>query len=185
MRVISGSARGLKLKAPDGMNTRPTTDRIKESLFNIIAGELYDISFLDLFSGSGSIGIEALSRGANNAVLVDNNSSSVAVIKENIKKARFDNRSEVLKCTAVEAVGRLGNRGNKFDIIFMDPPYSKGFVEPVLEAVVEQKLLKLQGFIIVEQAIDEAEIKTQGLRVFRIKEYKTTKMIFLEYMEDM
>lgn len=185
MRVISGSARGMKLKAPEGLNTRPTTDRIKESLFNIISGELYDISFLDLFSGSGGMGIEALSRGAENAGFVDNNTDSINVIRDNIKKARLEDKSEVLKCTAVEAVGKLGNRGNKYDIIFMDPPYSKGFVEPVLKAIVCEKLLKPQGFIIVEQAIDEAEINVLGLRVFRVKEYKTTKMIFLEYMEDM
>lgn len=185
MRVISGSARGLKLKAPEGMNTRPTTDRIKESLFNIIASELYDISFLDLFSGSGGIGIEALSRGAESAVFVDSSRESIDIIKDNIKRAKFDERSTVLKSDALSALNQLGNKGSKFDIIFMDPPYSKGFVEPVLEAVVRYELLKAKGFIIVEQAIDEPEIRASKLQIFRVKEYKTTKMIFLEYAEDM
>ena len=88
MRVISGSARGLKLKAPEGMNTRPTLDRIKESLFNIIAADMYDCRFLDLFSGSGAMGIECLSRGGQNAVFVDNNKESIDVIKQNINGAK-------------------------------------------------------------------------------------------------
>ena len=96
MRVISGSARGLKLKAPEGMNTRPTLDRIKESLFNIIAADMYDCRFLDLFSGSGAMGIECLSRGGQNAVFVDNNKESIDVIKQNINGAKVSDRAEVV-----------------------------------------------------------------------------------------
>ncbi len=180
MRVISGSARGLKLKAPDGLSTRPTTDRIKESLFNIISADLYDCCFLDLFSGSGGIGIEALSRGAKKAVLVDSDFKSIAVIKDNIKSARVSDRAEVLKCDVNAAVAKLGSRNEKFDIIFMDPPYNRGFVESALKSIVKADILNNDGYIIAEQSKEDDLPEIEGLSVFRIKDYKITKMTFLK-----
>ena len=103
MRVISVSARGLKLKAPKGLNTRPTADRIKESLFNIIANDLYDINFLDIFSGSGGIGTEALSRGAAEAVFIDSSKESADVISENLKAARLYDRARIIKSDVFSA----------------------------------------------------------------------------------
>ncbi len=179
MRVISGSARGRKLKAPEGLTTRPTTDRIKESLFNIIAGDLYECRFLDLFSGSGGMGIEALSRGAEKAVFVDNNRNSISVINDNIKAVRFEDRAEVLNCDISSAVTRLGNRGEKFDIIFMDPPYNKGFVESTLTYIVKADILADDGYIIAEQSQEDKIPDVRGLEVFRVKDYKITKMTFL------
>lgn len=180
MRVISGSARGLKLKAPDGFSTRPTTDRIKESLFNIIAADLYDCRFLDLFSGSGAIAIEALSRGAEKAVMVDADIKSIKVINDNINAARVSDRAEVIKCDVVTAISRLGARGDKFDIIFMDPPYNRDFINNALNAVVKADILSDSGYIIAEQSIEDAVPEINGLRVWRIKDYKITKMTFLE-----
>lgn len=180
MRVISGSARGLKLKAPDGMSTRPTADRIKESLFNIISADLYESRFLDLFSGSGSIAIEALSRGAKEAVLVDADFKSAAVIKQNLKASRLEGRAEVFNCDVISAINRLGKRGDKFDIIFMDPPYNKDFVNAALSAVVKADILSDEGYIIAEQSQKDAVPDINGLNVFRIKDYKITKMTFLQ-----
>lgn len=183
MRVISGSARGLKLNAPEGLSTRPTTDRIKESLFNIIAFDLYDCRFLDLFSGSGSIGIEALSRGASRAVFVDEARSSIDIINSNLKKAKLSDKALVLQKKADSAVSELKKRGESFDIIFMDPPYNKGFVSSTLYSILNSSILSPDGFIIAEQSIDDEIPHIEGLEVFRIKDYKITKMTFLKYAE--
>ncbi len=185
MRVISGQARGLKLKAPEGMETRPTTDRIKESFFNIISPDLYDASFLDLFSGSGGIGIEALSRGASYAVFVDNSQKSIDVIKDNLIRSRLNDKAKVMKDNVLSAIAALGTEGKKFDIIFMDPPYGKGLTEAVLQAIVNACILCDGGYIVAEQSVDEAELNIDGLSVYRIKDYKrTTKMTFLKLRED-
>ena len=122
MRVIAGSARSLKLKTLEGLDTRPTTDRIKETLFNIIGPTIYDSIFLDLFSGSGGIGIEALSRGAKEAVFVENNPKAMRCIKDNLRFTRLESRAATMTADVMNALYRL--EGEKiFDIIFMDPPY--------------------------------------------------------------
>lgn len=179
MRVISGSARGHKLKAPEGLTTRPTTDRIKESLFNIIAGDLYQCKFLDLFSGSGAMGIEALSRGADKAVFVDKDRKSISIINDNLKATRLDNKAQVLNCDVSTAVFKLKSLNEKFDIIFMDPPYNKGFVESTLTYIAKAGILADDGYIIAEQSQEDSIPQVQGLEVFRIKDYKITKMTFL------
>ncbi len=180
MRVISGSARGLKLSAPEGLSTRPTTDRIKESLFNIIAFDLYGCRFLDLFSGSGGIGIEALSRGAVKAVFVDHAQSSIKVIKSNIEKARLSDRAEVLCMNVGAAVAALGKRNESFDIIFMDPPYSMGLTDSTLYSILDAGILAPEGMIIAEQSVQETVPEIEDLEIVRIKDYKITKMTFLE-----
>ena len=180
MRVISGSARGLKLKAPEGLSTRPTTDRIKESLFNIISADLYDCRFLDLFSGSGAIGTEALSRGAECAVMVDADFKSINIINDNVKAARVQDRAEVIKGDVVSAIKKLGLRGDKFDIIFMDPPYNKGLVQTTVQAIANADILCDDGFIIAEQSQEDDLPDINGLDIFRVKDYKVTKMTFLQ-----
>lgn len=184
MRVISGSAGGLRLKTPEGLNTRPTLDRIKESLFNILSNDLLDADFLDLFSGSGGIGIEALSRGAASAVFVDESKISANIIKENLKFTRLEDKAEVLNMDFITAVRKLKNKGRSFDIIYMDPPYNKGFVQSALNAVYESKILKKNGFIIAEQAIQDDIGQITGFEIYRVKKYKITKMTFLKYTED-
>lgn len=179
MRVISGSARGLRLYAPKGLTTRPTVDKIKESLFNIINSSLPEAAFLDLFSGSGAIGIEALSRGAKRAVFVDSSNDSIEAIKRNLKASRLSEHAVVIKMSAAAAIKYLAQNGERFDIIFMDPPYSKSLVDTALAAIDNERLLANDGFIIAEQSIDEPEPNIAGLEVFRIKEYKITKMTFL------
>lgn len=179
MRVISGSARGLKLKAPEGMDTRPTTDRIKESLFNIIAPDLYDAVFLDLFGGSGAIGIEALSRGAKKAYIADNSRKSIAVINDNLKRARLEDKAVVMQCDFMQALDRIKALGESFDIIFLDPPYNTDMAAMAINKIAQSALLKDDGYIIAEQAANEPEINADGLKITRIKDYKVTKMTYL------
>ena len=179
MRVISGQARGHKLKAPEGLSTRPTTDKIKESLFNIMAPDLYECEFLDLFSGSGAIGIEALSRGAQKAIFVDSSEICRNIIEENLKFTRLDAKAVVLKMDIFQAIEKLGACKNSFDIIFLDPPYESGITVPVLKAIVKADLLKADGYIVVERSSKLGLTEVEGLTVFREKDYKTTTMTFL------
>lgn len=183
MRVISGSARGHKLKAPEGLTTRPTTDRIKESLFNIIAADMYECRFLDLFSGSGAMGIEALSRGAKKAVFVDKDRKSVSVIRDNLKATKLEERAMVLNCDTALAIAKIGTLGEKFDIIFMDPPYNKGFIESTLTYIVKENILADDGYIIAEQSQGDEIPMIPELDVIRVKDYKITKMTFLSKAE--
>ncbi len=185
MRIISGEKRGFKLKAPDGLDTRPTTDRIKESLFNILSPMLYGCNFLDLFSGSGGIGIEALSRGAEKAVFVDRAEDAVKVINYNLTKTAYNERAVVIRQNYGSALKRLAAMGLKFDIIFMDPPYYSDFIEIILDEIKNLGILNNKGIIVVEQAKDESEIMKPGFDVFRIKEYgRTTKMSFIRLLEE-
>lgn len=181
MRVIAGSARSLRLKTLDGMDTRPTTDRIKETLFNIISPSIFDSIFLDLFSGSGGIGIEALSRGAKEAVFVENNPKAMACIKENLKFTRLASRAMTVTTDVMDALYRL--EGDKiFDFIFMDPPYDRGLERKVLEYLSDSRLVYEDTVIIVEASRDTdfSYVDDLGLTVVREKVYKTNKHVFIE-----
>ena len=181
MRVIAGSARSLRLKTLDGMDTRPTTDRIKETLFNIISPSIFDSIFLDLFSGSGGIGIEALSRGAKEAVFVENNPKAMACIKENLKFTRLASRAMTVTTDVMDALYRL--EGDKiFDFIFMDPPYDRGLERKVLEYLSDSRLVYEDTVIIVEASRDTdfSYVDDLGLTVIREKVYKTNKHVFIE-----
>lgn len=184
MRVIAGKVKRLQLKAPVGMDTRPTTDRIKETLFNMIQDELYDINFLDLFSGSGAIGIEALSRGAAKAVFVEQNKNAVDIIKENLIFTHLDKQSEVLNVTAISAINLLQGR-EKFHVVFMDPPYGKGLETEILKSAVFYNILQERALIIVEADLktEFAEDELSGFKILKEKIYKTNKHIFLEKTE--
>lgn len=180
MRVISGSARSLRLKTVDGMDTRPTTDRIKETLFNIINPSVYDSVFLDLFSGSGGIGIEALSRGAREAVFVESSPKAMSCIKDNLQYTRLAPKAITLTADVMDALYRL--EGEKtFDIIFMDPPYERGLEQKVLEYLSESDLVYEDTLIIVEASknTDFSYAGDLGFDVIREKMYKTNKHVFL------
>ena len=148
MRVISGKAKGRRLKTLKGTTTRPTTDRVKENLFNIIAPRLPEARFLDLFAGSGAIGIEALSRGAVEVVFVEKNRQASAVIRENLALTRLD--GDVLTMDVSQAIERLGKKGHSFDLIFLDPPYDQGFVEITVAQIAQSKLLADNGLLVAE-----------------------------------
>ena len=181
MRVISGKARRLQLKAPVGMDTRPTTDRIKETLFNMIQDELYDIHFLDLFSGSGGIGIEALSRGSKKACFVEQNRNAVDIIKENLRYTGLEEQAEVMNCTAISAIAMLAGR-ETFHVVFMDPPYGKGLEKEVLRHPAFCQILEDKALVIVEADLKTnlSEEDMEGFKFLKEKIYKTNKHIFLE-----
>lgn len=181
MRVIAGSARRLLLKTLPGNDTRPTTDKIKETLFNIINFDLPGSNFLDLFAGSGAIGIEALSRGANQAVFVDNNSKAAAVIKENIEHTHFEEQSDVITADAVSALRRLEGQGKQFDIVFLDPPYNCQLEDSVLRYLKNSSLISSDSTVIVEMSMetDTEHFNGLGYDIDKVKTYKTNKHVFL------
>lgn len=181
MRVIAGKVRGINLVTPQGKHTRPTADRIKETLFNIIQADVPDSRFLDLFSGSGGIAIEALSRGAREAVFVDNNREAILCIKENIKKTGFSDITQVMQAEAMQAIKRLSNTGKAFDIIFMDPPYNYGIEKEVTELLLKSPVVQEDTLIIAETSIQTDISYMEGFpcRLEKVKEYKTNKHIFL------
>ena len=181
MRVIAGSAKRLQLKTLDGMDTRPTTDRIKETLFNMLSPYLYDCIFLDLFAGSGGIGIEALSRGAMEAVFVEKNPKAMACIRENLKYTRLDRKALTISSDVMTALYRLEGE-KRFDFIFMDPPYNQELEKKVLEYLADSQLLSDEGVIIVEASKDTSfdYLAELGFALIKEKVYKTNKHVFIE-----
>ena len=184
MRVISGKVRGLKLNTPKNQDVRPTTDRVKENLFNMINSYIMDSNILDLFAGTGSLGIECLSRGAKNCVFIDISKESIAIVKSNIKKARVENESLVLNLDFKDAVSRLQSQKNKFDVIFMDPPYYKEMFVDALEKIDNANLLDEEGIIVVEH--DTKDIlpdKVNRLEKTKDKKYGNTTLTFYKMEE--
>ncbi|MBQ3584867.1 MAG: 16S rRNA (guanine(966)-N(2))-methyltransferase RsmD [Lachnospiraceae bacterium] len=181
MRVIAGSARRLQLKTVKNMDTRPTTDRIKETLFNMIQDDIPSSRFLDLFSGSGAIGIEALSRGADHAVFVENNKAAAACIRDNLAFTRLADQAVVMESNAITAISMLESKKEFFDIIFMDPPYEKELEKEVLERLVHSPILDENTLIIVEASLDTdfSYLKEMGYLVIRDKIYKTNQHMFM------
>ncbi|MDY3854933.1 MAG: 16S rRNA (guanine(966)-N(2))-methyltransferase RsmD [Butyribacter sp.] len=181
MRVIAGSARRINLECPSGKHTRPTTDRIKETLFNMLQTEVYDTRFLDLFSGSGGIGIEALSRGAGECVFVENDREAVSCIKTNLKKTRFTDNSQVMAMDVMQALRRLDSLGRSFDIIFMDPPYRMDWEAKVIPYLLSSSLTEEGTLLIVETALDTdiSYMEDFPCEIERVKQYKTNQHVFL------
>lgn len=180
MRVIAGKARRLNLKTVPGLDTRPTTDRIKETLFNILQPELPDCRFLDLFSGSGAIGIEALSRGAASAVFVEKNPKACACIRENLSFTKLADGGKLLSMDVLQALRSLEGKG-VFDCIFMDPPYRQELEKQVLEYLADSTILDENTLIIVEADLYTSfdYVESIGYQQLRSKEYKTNKHVFL------
>lgn len=181
MRVIAGSARSLKLKTIEGTDTRPTTDRIKETLFNIIQNEVPGARFLDLYAGSGGIGIEALSRGAKTAVFVENNRNAAKCIEENLRHTKFTEKSQLLCMDCSAAIRRLGNQ-EPFDIIFMDPPYHKALEQEALGLLSSSPIVAEETLIITEASLDTGFscLPEIGFAMLREKRYKTNKHVFIK-----
>lgn len=181
MRIIAGTRRSLPLKAPEGRDARPTTDRIKETLFNIIREEIPGCYFLDLFAGSGQIGLEALSRGAAFAVFAENGRKQADIIEENIAFTKFTEESRLLRMDASSAIASLEGR-NRFDLIFLDPPYRSGLEKQILTLLGRSSICKPETLIIVEadRNTDFSYVAELGLLLDREKEYKTNKHVFLK-----
>lgn len=171
----------MLLETPEGMDTRPTSDRIKETLFNMIAPDIYDSYFLDLFSGSGQMGIEALSRGAREAIFVEKDKKAIACIEKNIAKAKLQDVSKLYKEDVFSVLNRL-NGHEAFDIIFMDPPYNKLIEKQVLETLSKLESVSEDTLIIVEASLetDFDYVGDLGFTITKEKIYKTNKHIFIK-----
>ncbi len=148
MRIITGMAKGIRLKTLDGEATRPTTERVKEAVFSMLMGDIEGRKVLDLFSGSGQMALEALSRGALHATLVDKSMQAVKIITENAQKTKLQDRCTVVKDEYLSFIKK--NRGNKYDIIFIDPPYESNYYQVALHAMSEGNMLKSTSMIICE-----------------------------------
>lgn len=179
MRVISGIARGMKLKTPEGFDTRPTQDRIKETLFNMLQPYILDSVFLDLFSGSGGIGIEALSRGAKKTYFVENYKDAIQCIESNLNTTKLKDSAIVLKTDAVSSIHHIYEK--EVDIIFMDPPYNQLLEKQVLTCLKDMKFVTEDTIIIVEASLETSFDYVEGLgfEVYKEKRYKTNKHVFL------
>ncbi len=179
MRVIAGSARRLKLITPEGNDTRPTQDRIKETLFNMIQNQVPGAVFVDLFSGSGGIGIEALSRGASHAYFIENANQAYKCILANLKTTHFEEDATVLKQDVV--IGLRNIHEEEVDIIFIDPPYHEDLYERTLSQLSTMNYVTDNTMIILESALDMdfSFAEDYGFEVRREKEYKTNKHVFL------
>lgn len=184
MRVIAGIAKSLPLNAPDGMDTRPTTDRIKETLFNIINQDLADCVFVDFFSGSGGIGIEALSRGAKKVYFVEQNRKALDCIKANLLFTKLIDNSIILAMDILAAVDRIAEK--KVDIIFMDPPYASNLENGLLKRLADASYVTENTLLIVEAGCNKSFdfVKEYGFSILREKNYKTNKHVFLMKKQD-
>ena len=182
MRVIAGEKRHLLLKTVDSEAVRPTTDKIKETLFNIIQFKLKDVVFVDLFAGSGAIGIEALSRGAKKAYFVDNNKSAINIINENLNNTKLLDKSVVLYKDAKNALLYLDEIKENVDIIFMDPPYNKDLYYDCFVVLKNSSIINENSIIIIETSIDDDvdKICSLGFEITRVKEYKNQKHTFIK-----
>lgn len=183
MRVIAGTARSLPLKTPAGMDVRPTTDRIKETLFNMLQSDIPGCVFVDLFSGSGGIGIEAISRGAQKAYFVENAPKAVSCIEQNLAFTKFQDYAIVLKQDVFAALHNIYEK--EVDIIFMDPPYHNEHEKRILELLRDRKYVTEDTLIIVEASLDTdfSYLAEYGYILCREKRYKTNKHMFIKKME--
>ena len=180
MRVIAGEKRHLVLKTLSDLSIRPTTDKIKETLFNMIQFDIPGANFLDLFAGSGAIGIEALSRMANFATFVDNNVEAIKVINDNLSYTGLVEKSKVLRRDARTVIGLIESDNIVYDIVFMDPPYDRKLYLPIFDELSHSKIIDSDTKIILETSIrdDVSDVTKLGYVISKVKEYKTNKHIF-------
>ena len=180
MRVITGKARGVQLKTPDGMLTRPTADRVKEALFSIINFDLPGAAVLDLCGGTGQLGIEALSRGAKSAVFVDQREDACKIIRENLRRTKLESQARVIRSDYLDYLRRSRE---KFDIILLDPPYAEVFLENALKCITEIDILQSGGIIVAERPV-EKELPFEFEGFTRSKDYKYGKILLTIYRKD-
>ena len=180
MRVITGTARGVQLKTPEGLKTRPTSDRVKEALFSIIQFEVPGARVLDLFGGTGQLGIEALSRGAKQAVFVDESDKACGLIKENLKRTKLTEQGRVVRSDYMQY---LNSCHETFDLVLLDPPYAEVFLENALKKLTEIDILQSGGIIVAERPV-EKELPWTFAGFTRSKDYKYGKTILTLYRKD-
>lgn len=172
MRVITGTAKGVRLKTPEGTQTRPTTERVKEAVFSIIQFEIEGSRVLDLFAGTGQMGIEALSRGASQAVFIDGRREACQLVQENLKRAKLTDRAQVVQS---DYMGYLERCRSSFDLIFLDPPYAEIFLENALKKISEIDILSDRGIIICERPAEKPlDFEIPGLQRGKDNRYGKT-----------
>ncbi len=175
MRIIAGTARGRKISAPEGLSTRPTTDRVKEAMFSIVQFELEGRHVLDLFAGSGQLGLEALSRGAAKATFVDSGKDAIRVIRENIRRCGFDAQCNVIQS---DYKSFLHSTKDSYDIILLDPPYGENFLENALNLISEIDILRVGGIIICEKTAEKVlDTQISGLTWQKEYRYGTSSLV--------
>lgn len=179
MRVIGGAAKGRRLKAPKGQAVRPTADRVKEALFNILPRDLSGARILDLFAGSGNLSIEALSRSAAHAVLIESSEQSAAIIRENLRHVGFTAQAEVWVAPVARSLRTLARRSDSFDYIFLDPPYDRELAGDSLELIARCDLLRAGGTLVIEHSARERLNEIYGrLRLHDQRRYGDTRLSF-------
>ncbi len=171
MRIIAGEHRGRRLHEFSGRDVRPTTDRVKESVFNIIQNFIPLSDVLDMFSGSGALSMEALSRGAASAVCTDIDKNSIDIIRKNAAELGYLEKCSIVNCSCFDFAKRTGS---KFDVIFLDPPYNKGLIEPALEVILENSLLKPGGIVMLESDNTDFHDEKEGFEIYRQRKYGRT-----------
>lgn len=174
MRIVSGEFRGIRLNSLPGQNTRPTSDKVKESLFNIIGPYFSGGNALDLFAGSGNLGLEALSRGLDFAIFIEKNPSALQVIKKNVKKLRLEKQTEVLRRDAFKSIRQIAKKEMTFKFIFIDPPYHFKDIHKILEEILTHKILEDKGLIIYEHSSEIKSPEHESLFKLRELEYGAT-----------
>lgn len=182
MRIIAGESKGKRIECRKGQDTRPTQDSVKESLFSIIAKDIPDARFLDLFSGTGNIALEALSRGAKRAVMIEKDQEAIKYIIKNINNLGYDTKSRAYKNEVVRAVEILGRKGEKFDVIFMDPPYKEELCTKVIHAIAKSNILADEGKIICEHHMFE-DLAEELSGFTKIDERKYGKKVITFYQK--
>jgi 16S rRNA (guanine(966)-N(2))-methyltransferase RsmD len=181
MRVIGGNARGRRLKVPKGQTTRPTAARVKEALFNILPHDLSGARVLDLFAGTGNLTIEALSRGAAAAIMVDSSFESGKVIRENLRRLHLTDRTKIWIMPATRALRLLARHGDTFDMIFLDPPYDRQWIDRTLQIIAQEKLLRGSGMVIAEHSIrEDVEPRYDSLALHDQRRYGGTLVSFFK-----
>ena len=180
MRVITGTARGVQLKTPEGMQTRPTSDRVKEALFSIIQFDVPGRRVLDLFGGTGQLGIEALSRGATGAVFVDAGDKACSLIRENLRRCKMDKDAQIIRSDYLQY---LQTCRDKFGIVFLDPPYAEVFLENALKKITEIDILESGGIIVAERPVGK-DLPWDFPGFTRSKDYKYGNTLLTLYRKD-
>ena len=181
MRIIAGTCRGRILKAVKGQKTRPTADRVKEAIFNVLAHRVEGTNFLDLFGGTGNIGLEALSRGARQVAFVEKYSGALKVLKANVNECGFTDNVHIFPVDAFKAIEIFKEKNYRFNIIFLDPPYEFKFLEELIARVVDNELLLEQGIVVVETD-KNTNLPTSFKNLIKVREnvYGDTKITYFQ-----
>ncbi|WP_027623424.1 16S rRNA (guanine(966)-N(2))-methyltransferase RsmD [Clostridium lundense] len=185
MRIIAGLAKGRKLLSPEGMGTRPTLDRVKENIFNIIQNHVYGTKALDLFAGTGSLGLEAVSRGAKECYLIDKGETTFKYLQQNVINLKFEDKCKCLNVDSYEALNLFIKKGIVFDLIFIDPPYVREMIPPAMDVIDKNDLLVKEGLIVTKiDSSEEIYEGSQRIGLIDHRKYGNTTICLYRYRED-